>query len=89
MRRVDSALANGAVSEMAFQRRATALGAYLEGCGVASFRRRILESKLWSDATGLESGQPRRLVEQQQRIPGKRSGIFHFFAGSFFLMSVN
>ncbi len=26
MRRLDSALANGAVSEMAFQRRATALG---------------------------------------------------------------
>ena len=65
MRRLDSALAENAVSEMVFQRRATALCAHLDACSGAGFRRRILSTKLWSDATGLESGQPRRLVEQQ------------------------
>jgi RNA-directed DNA polymerase len=66
MRRLDTALTEGRMGEPVYQRRATALCAHLESCGGSAFRRRSLETKLWSDATGLESGQPRRLVEQQR-----------------------
>ena len=47
-------------------------------------RCRILERQGVSDASELESGPSRWVVEQQQRIPGGRSGISHFLLGHFF-----
>lgn len=64
MKRLDRALADGCLAELKYQRRATALGAHIEACGGGEFRRRSLATKLWSDATGLESCRARRIVEQ-------------------------
>jgi hypothetical protein len=66
LRSLEAALTEGALSEAAAQRRLTALSAHMALCGGAGFARRVLREKLWSDAIGLESGQPRRLVEQQR-----------------------
>ncbi len=65
IRRLDSALEAGQTTAAAFQRRAIALCANMEVAQSAAFRRRVLMKPMWSDATGLESRQSRRLMEQQ------------------------
>ena len=60
----------------------------LAGCGGQGSRCRILERQVVSDASELESGPSQWVVEHQKRIPA--DGVdFSFFAGSFFLMSVD